>query len=124
VNQKMDTGRLGVKGRLDASANSEALVLPRGTIAQRPTGPTGGMVRFNTNINQIEGWNGVAWGPIGSTGPTGTFDNSLVQVSSFTTAQRDSLSPSNGSLIYNSTVNRFQGYQAGAWINIDDGSLG
>jgi collagen type VII alpha len=232
----MDTGRLGVKGRLDASANSEALVLPRGTIAQRPTGPTGGMIRFNTNISQIEGWNGVAWGPIGSTGPTGstgasgysgysgvsgfsgesgysgvsgfsgesgysgfsgivgptgTIDNtqplellstapstatttgalvvsggvgiggdvyvggvfnlapptgaaevsttsdlqltsssrvevttSLFRVANLTTAQRDLLTASNGDLIYNSSVNRFQGYQAGAWINLDDGTPG
>jgi len=28
----------------------------------------------------------------------------------------------NGMVIYNSTVDRFQGYQNGAWINLDDGS--
>lgn len=41
---------------------------------------------------------------------------------SFTTTQRNALVPSNGDLIYNSTANKIQGYQNGAWINIDDGS--
>lgn len=67
----MDTGRLNVKGRIDASGNTAALTLPKGTILQRPVGPTGGMIRFNTDLNQIEAWNGVAWGPVGSTGATG-----------------------------------------------------
>ena len=68
----MDTGRLRIKGRLDAGANTEAFTLPRGSIVQRPVGPTGGMIRYNTDISQIEGWNGVAWAPLGSTGPAGS----------------------------------------------------
>lgn len=41
---------------------------------------------------------------------------------SFTTTQRNALVPANGDLIYNSTVNKIQGYQNGAWINIEDGA--
>lgn len=41
---------------------------------------------------------------------------------SFTTTQRGTLIPSNGDLIYNTTVNRIQAYQSGGWINLDDGS--
>ncbi len=34
-----------------------------------------------------------------------------------TTAQRDDLlSPQNGQMIYNSTIDEFQGYKAGAWV--------
>lgn len=44
------------------------------------------------------------------------------RVASLTTTQRNALAASNGDLIYNTTANRFQGYQNGAWINIDDGS--
>jgi len=41
---------------------------------------------------------------------------------SFTTTQRGNLTPANGDLIYNTTDNKIQGYQNGAWINIDDGT--
>lgn len=47
---------------------------------------------------------------------------SPLRLASFTTTARNLLSASNGDLIYNTTVNRFQGYQNGAWINLDDGS--
>lgn len=46
------------------------------------------------------------------------------RVASFSTTARNLLSASNGDLIYNTTANRFQGYQNGAWINIDDGTPG
>jgi len=57
----MDTGRLNLKGILDASANDSAIILPKGTILERPALPTGGMMRFNTDLGRIETWNGVAW---------------------------------------------------------------
>jgi hypothetical protein len=36
--------------------------------------------------------------------------------------QRNALTPANGDLIYNTTANRIQAYQNGAWINLDDGT--
>jgi hypothetical protein len=42
----MDTGRLKVKGMLDASANDSALILPKGGLLDRPLAPTGGMMRY------------------------------------------------------------------------------
>jgi hypothetical protein len=38
-----------------------ALLLPRGTTAQRPSSPNNGMTRFNTSTNKVEFWNGTAW---------------------------------------------------------------
>ena len=36
-----------------------------------------------------------------------------------TTAQRDSIqSPVNGQIIYNTTLDKFQGFQAGSWQNL------
>lgn len=36
-----------------------------------------------------------------------------------TTAQRDSIqSPVNGQIIYNTTLNKFQGFENGAWANL------
>jgi hypothetical protein len=39
--------------------------LPVGTTAQRPGSPNSGMIRFNTDIVQFEGYNGTAWSAVG-----------------------------------------------------------
>jgi hypothetical protein len=46
----------------------------------------------------------------------------FVQFGSLDTTARNALSAANGMVIYNTTDNRFQGYQNGAWINLDDGT--
>lgn len=40
-----------------------------------------------------------------------------VLIPRMTTTQRDALTPVNGMIIYNSTLGKFQGYEAGAWNN-------
>ena len=47
---------------------------------------------------------------------------SFVQFGSLTTTQRNALTAVNGMVIYNTTANRFEGYQNSAWINLDDGT--
>jgi hypothetical protein len=42
---------------LDISKN-DGIHLPRGTSAQRPTNPIGGMIRYNTDFNSVEWYNG------------------------------------------------------------------
>jgi len=49
--------------------------------------------------------------------------NGFVQFGSLTTAERDALVAANGMVIYNTTANKFQGYQNGGWINLDDGTI-
>ena len=44
---------------------------------------------------------------------TGTF-----RLPSFTTTERNALTPANGDIIYNTTDNKFQGYENGAWANL------
>jgi hypothetical protein len=46
------------------------LDLPVGTTAQRPASPNSGMIRFNTDLGQFEGYNGTAWSSVGG-GATG-----------------------------------------------------
>ena len=41
-----------------------------------------------------------------------------VQFGSLTTAERDALTAANGMVIYNSSTNKFQGYENGAWVNL------
>lgn len=54
-------------------------------------------------------------------GVTGSVSaNGFVQFGSYSSTERPT--GVNGMVIYNSTVNRFQGFQNGGWINIDDGS--
>ncbi len=43
-----------------------AATLPAGTEGQRPGSPTKGMIRFNDDLDEFEGYNGVEWRPIGS----------------------------------------------------------
>jgi hypothetical protein len=42
-----------------------------------------------------------------------------LRVASLTTTQRNLIAAINGDIIYNSTLNKFQGYQNGGWINLD-----
>ena len=44
--------------------------------------------------------------------------DSFVQFGSLTTTQRDALTAANGMVIYNSSTNKFQGYENGAWVNL------
>ena len=43
---------------------------------------------------------------------------SYVQFGSFTTPQRNALTAANGMVIYNTTDNKFQGYENGSWVNL------
>ncbi len=45
----------------DLSSLDTALQLPTGTTAERPTSPTTGEWRFNTDVNYIEFWDGGFW---------------------------------------------------------------
>jgi hypothetical protein len=45
----------------------------------------------------------------------------FVQFGSLTSGERDALAAANGMVIYNTTNNKFEGYQNGGWINLDDG---
>lgn len=48
----------------------------------------------------------------------GNSTTGYVQLHTLTTVQRDALTGVNGMVIYNSTDNKFQGYENGAWANL------
>ncbi len=48
---------------------------------------------------------------------------SFLQFGSLTTTERNELTAVNGMVIYNTTNNKFEGYQNNGWINLDDGNI-
>ena len=58
-------------------------------------------------------------GNINLTAATAVIVNSSpFRMASFTSAQRDALTPVNGDVIYNTTTGKFQGRAAGAWVDL------
>jgi hypothetical protein len=39
-----------------------AITLPKGTEAQQPVSPATGMIRYNTDSNRVEFYDGTSWG--------------------------------------------------------------
>lgn len=58
------------------TAATGAAIMPTGTTAERPT-PATGHFRFNSSLSQFEGYNGTAWGAVGS-GATGGTGNQVI----------------------------------------------
>lgn len=65
-------------GNVDTTATGY-FDLPTGTTAQRPVSPASGMVRFNTDSAQYEGYNGVAWTSIGGGAQGGGADKVFLE---------------------------------------------
>ena len=49
----------------------DAILVPIGTTAERPSSPQVGEIRFNTDSEAFEGYDGFEWGAIGSGGAEG-----------------------------------------------------
>lgn len=60
--------------------------LPAGTTAQRPGSPTSGNMRYNSDTNSFEGYNGTAWGSIGGGASAGgaIYENTVTISSNYT----------------------------------------
>ena len=54
-----------------------AVLLSKGTSAQRPASPSQGQIRFNTTSTNFEGYNGTTWAAVGGGGATGTSGNDI-----------------------------------------------
>jgi hypothetical protein len=63
----------GTGGLIVSGTNS--VTVPNGTTAQRDGTPASGMLRFNSNTNEFEGYDGTAWGEIGGGGGGSTISN-------------------------------------------------
>lgn len=89
----------GAQGQLEDNANltfdgsvfdidtDAAIGLPRGPTAQRPTAPRPGYIRFNTDTNVTELWDGTSWREVGSGSVTEAF--TTISVNGQTDIQAD-----------------------------------
>lgn len=52
----------------DTTINDNGFIkLPTGITGQRPSNPESGMIRFNSDLDALEGYDGISWSPIGET---------------------------------------------------------
>ena len=87
-------GRIGINNSnplVSLHINStDAILLPKGTTAERPGTPQQGYVRYNTSINTFEGYGaGNAWGSLG--GVKDTNQDTYISAESFPTSNDDNL---------------------------------
>ena len=105
-------------GSLTASSDSSftstgALRISKGTNAQQPGTPVTGMIRYNTDTNQFEGYSGAspAWKSIGGSAlsnDTSTSSNLYPTFAGATTGTAENLYTSNAKLLYKPSTGEFQ----------------
>lgn len=61
------------------------MLIPKGTTAERPVSPVNGEMRYNTDTNQFEGYQGGAWGQLGGGATGGGGDEVFVENSTTVT---------------------------------------
>ena len=87
-----------------------AVKLPVGTAAQRPP-PEAGMLRFNDDSDEFEGYNGTAWSSVGGsaiTNDTSTATNVYPLFANATSGTASSVFTSNAKLLYKPSTGEFQ----------------
>jgi hypothetical protein len=65
TNDRVGVGTTSPAVSLDLTSTTDAVAMPSGTTAQRPTG-VNGQIRYNATTGEFEGYAGGAWGSIGS----------------------------------------------------------
>ena len=53
-------------GNSPLTLNGQGLVIPKGNTLQRPSFPVSGTVRFNTETQLLEGYDGTSWIRVGA----------------------------------------------------------
>ena len=86
---KIDTSSLGT------GSDTDAIELPSGTTAQRPTSPVAGMVRYNTTTTTVEYYDGTQWSVITSVGENFSID-AVIAAGAGGTAAAEGNSGANG----------------------------
>jgi hypothetical protein len=109
------TANTGAFTTLTASADSTfsstgALTISKGNTAARPS-PVSGMLRFNTQTTEFEGYNGTAWASVGGaalSNDTSTASNLFPLFATATSGTASTLNTSNAKLLYKPSTGEFQ----------------
>jgi len=110
------TATTGTFTTLTATADSSftstgALIISKGTVAQRPGAPAAGMLRFNDDSDEFEGYNGTAWASVGGAAlvnDTSTSTNVFPLFASATTGTAATLNTSDAKLLYKPSTGELQ----------------
>jgi hypothetical protein len=94
-----------------------SIKVPVGTTAQRPASVTTGFVRFNTDLNNYEGYNGSEWGGLGGASEKDT----AVATTSVTTCDTFVISTHRSAIIV-AQITQGSNYQIGKYLVIHDGT--
>jgi hypothetical protein len=95
---------------------NEFMLIPKGTIAQRPAVPVAGEIRYNTDYNTFEGYANGAWGNIGGGATGGGGDQVFVENGVTVTANYTLSTNKNAESVGPITVN------SGAIVTIPSGA--
>ncbi|CAB4147824.1 hypothetical protein UFOVP507_50 [uncultured Caudovirales phage] len=118
-------GTLAVTGAFSSAADAQftgtgRVKVPTGTTAQRPSSPTTGSLRFNTDLGYLENYDGTTWKLVAPSPTPAQVSDQLntstgyFQVPKGTDAQRP-ITPMNGLIRYNSTQDFYECYVGTAW---------
>jgi len=110
------TATTGTFTTLTATADSAftstgAVTISKGTVAQRPGSPAAGMLRFNDDSDEFEGYNGTAWASVGGAAlvnDTSTASNLFPLFANATTGTAATLNTSNAKLLYKPSTGELQ----------------
>lgn len=117
-----NTTRVGVNSispqtTLDIGGTA-SIKVPVGTTADRPAGiTTAGFVRFNTDLNTFEGYNGSEWGGLGGASEKDT----AVATTAATTCETFAVA-SHRSATVTAQITQGSNYQVGKYLIIHDGT--
>ena len=109
------TGTVAVTGALTATLDSTfsstgALTISKGNTAARPS-PVSGMLRFNTQTTEFEGYNGTAWASVGGaalSNDTSTASNLFPLFANATSGSASTLFTGNAKLLYKPSTGELQ----------------
>ena len=93
-----------------AFVGTDAMLLPKGTSAQQPTG-VAGYLRFNTDTSQFEGYNGSAWASVGGaaiSNDTSTSSNLYPLFANATSGTALTIYTSNANYLYKPSTGELQ----------------
>jgi hypothetical protein len=116
-----NTSRVGINSTspqttLDVGGTA-SIKVPVGTTAERPGSANAGFVRFNTDLNTFEGYNGAEWGGLGGASEKDT----AVATTSPTTCDTFAVASHRSASIV-AQITQGSNYQVGKYLVIHDGS--